>query len=319
MGSEFMIRFIVLRVLIALPILLGVSVVVFLMLAMIPGNAVDAILGASATPEARAELMARMGLDEPLPVQYVVWLSNAVQGDLGLSTAQNTSALELAIDAFKNTTILAGFAALMALILGLTLGALAEYSPFAAVRKVIESVNLLFVSVPAYSLGLILIVYLAVGMKWFPVSGMPAPGTELSGYLSHLVLPGVTAALVPAGIIARVFQTALSDIRSMDFIDAYRARGIGRLETAFRAMYNCLPTVLTTSGLQVGYLLSGIVFVETVFTWPGIGLLVYQSIGHRDLVVIQSGVMVSTLAFVIINLIVDITRGLVDPRLRRLA
>lgn len=314
-----MIRFIVLRVLIALPILLGVSVVVFLMLAMIPGNAVDAILGASATPEARAELMARMGLDEPLPVQYVVWLSNAVQGDLGLSTAQNTSALELAIDAFKNTTILAGFAALMALILGLTLGALAEYSPFAAVRKVIESVNLLFVSVPAYSLGLILIVYLAVGMKWFPVSGMPAPGTELSGYLSHLVLPGVTAALVPAGIIARVFQTALSDIRSMDFIDAYRARGIGRLETAFRAMYNCLPTVLTTSGLQVGYLLSGIVFVETVFTWPGIGLLVYQSIGHRDLVVIQSGVMVSTLAFVIINLIVDITRGLVDPRLRRLA
>lgn len=311
-----MIRFIVYRTLLAVPILLGASIVVFLTMQMIPGNAVDSLLGDNATPEARADLVAEMGLDQPLIIQYFKWLGSALIGDLGRSVAHNMSALELVLDAFGNTVILSAYSALIAIVVGLLVGGFAAYTTFIPLRKLLESINVFFVSVPPYSLGLILIVYLAVGMAWFPVSGMPSQGAGFFEWMRHLALPGVTAALVPAGIIARVFQASLTDVKSLDFIDGYRARGIHRLETTWRAIYNCVPTVLTTAGLQVGFLLSGIVFVETVFSWPGIGLLINQSIASRDMVVIQAGVMICTLAFVVINLVVDIFRGMVDPRIR---
>lgn len=312
-----MFKFTLSRLLLALPILVGVSIVVFITVKIIPGNAVDALLGANATPDARAALIARLGLDKGPVEQYFTWIAHALQGDLGMSVANQLPALVLVVDAFRNTLILAGFSAVLAIVLGLAMGAIAAFSPSKILNSILDGVALVFVSVPAYTFGLILIVYLAVGAGMFPTAGMAAPGADLGDWLLHLALPGFTAALVPAGLLARVFRTSLREVLAMEFVEAYRARGIGRMKVAWHAVHNCLPTLLTVAGLQVGYLLSGVVFVETIFSWPGIGQLVYQSITKRDLAVIQAGVMISALAFVLVNLAVDIARGAIDPRVRK--
>jgi peptide/nickel transport system permease protein len=172
--------------------------------------------------------------------------------------------------------------------------------------------------VPQYSVGLLLIIYLAAGAGLFPVSGMYNPGGD-GGFVdlfNHLILPAVTAALVPAGIIARMFRSAVLDVMSMDFVEALTARGLSRRRVMVHAFHNTVPSLLTVAGLQIGYLLGGVVFVEAVFAWPGIGLLVYQSISQRDLPVIQAGVLLSALAFVLLNLLVDALHAVVDPRIR---
>lgn len=179
--------------------------------------------------------------------------------------------------------------------------------------------SLLSISAPQYSVGLILIVYLSAGRGWFPSGGMRDP-TGVSGFgdlLHHLWLPGISAALVPLGIIARMVRSSMLDALSADFVESLRARGIPEWKVRWHAFHNALPSVLTVAGLQVGYLLGGVIFVEIVFSWPGLGLIVFQSISQRDLPVIQAGVLVSALAFVVINLIVDAVHGLLDPRIRR--
>lgn len=167
-------------------------------------------------------------------------------------------------------------------------------------------------------MGLLLIIYLASSAGLFPVSGMydPNGGGGFGDLLNHLVLPAITAALVPAGIIARMFRSSVLDVMSMDFVEALTARGLPRHRVMRHAFHNTVPSLLTVAGLQIGYLLGGVVFVEAVFAWPGVGLLVYQSISQRDLPVIQAGVLVSAFAFVLLNLVVDTLHGVIDPRIR---
>jgi peptide/nickel transport system permease protein len=309
--------FVLRRVLMTVPILLGVSLVVFVTIKIIPGDPVASLLGPTGTPEARAALTERLGLNEPLPVQYLTWLWHILQGDLGTSIARQSAVLGIVVDAFGNTLILTGFSALVAVVLGVVLGAVAALRRGRLAAVINNALALFFISTPQYTIGLLLIIYLGVGLAWFPVSGMYSSfGGGPADVLWHLVLPGVTAALVPAGIIARMFRATVLDVMSMDFVDAYRARGLSELRIIGHAFHNTLPTLLTVAGLQVGYLLGGVIFVETVFAWPGVGLLVFDSIAKRDLPVIQAGVMVSALAFVVINLLVDISHALLDPRVR---
>jgi len=311
-----MIRFLLLRTAWTIPILLGVTVVVFITVQLVPGDAVDALLGSNATEAAREALRARLGLDRSLFEQYFFWLGHAATGDLGTSVAHQAPALDIVASAFRNTLILAGAAAVIAVVLGLLLGAAAGFSKSRAVKAIVDSIGLLFVSMPAYTFGIILIVYLAVAMALFPASGMAREGATVLDQLRYLFLPALTAAIVPAGLIARVFRTSIEDLRAQEFIEAYRARGVARWKISLHVMHNAVPTMLTVAGLQIGYLLSGVVFVETVFAWPGLGQLVYQSIAKRDLAVIQAGVLISAFAFVLINLLVDVLRAVVDPRIR---
>lgn len=312
-----MLTFAARRVALTVPILLGVSLVVFITIKIIPGDPLASLLGPTSTPEARAALTERLGLNDPLPVQYTTWLWNVVQGDLGTSIARQAPVLDVVLDAFWNTLILTTFAAVLAIVLGVVLGAVAALQRGRIAALVSNALSLFFISTPQYTIGLLLIIYLGVGLGAFPVSGMTSSGAGgFADLLWHLWLPGFTAALVPAGIIARMFRSTVLDVMSTDFVDAYRARGLGEGRIIVHAFHNTLPTLLTVAGLQVGYLLGGVIFVETVFAWPGLGLLVFDSIAKRDLPVIQAGVMVSALAFVLINLLVDVLHAVLDPRAR---
>jgi peptide/nickel transport system permease protein len=301
------------------PILLGVSVVVFLIVKLIPGDPVASLLGPTATAEARARLTEQYGLDEPWTTQFFSWLGNVVQGDLGHSIARQTDVAPMIMDALGNTLILSAVAFAIALVGGMLVGAVAAFRRGRPSGTVASGIAMFGLSTPQYSIALILMVYLGVQLGWFPTSGMYSAGGDQSvGDLAHhVVLPAVTAALVPMGMLARMFRSSLLDAFGQDWVESLHARGLSPRAITGHVLHNAAPSVLTVAGLQFGYLLSGVVFVETVFSWPGIGLLVYQAISQRDLAVIQAGVLVSALAFVLVNLAVDLLHGYVDPRVRQ--
>ena len=306
------------RVLLAIPTLLGVSVVIFGTIKIIPGDPVAALLGPTGTPEAREALTERLGLNDSLPLQYWHWLTHTLTGDLGTSLSRRSDVGPIVFDALGNTLLLTFAAAVLAIALGVAIGAMTALRSDGILARLGNAFALFSISVPQYSVGLLLIIWLAAGAGLFPVSGMHSANGDggLGDLMSHLVLPAVTAALVPAGIIARMFRSSVRDVMSMDFIEALTARGLSRRRVMSHAFHNTVPSLLTVAGLQIGYLLGGVVFVEAVFAWPGIGLLVYQSITQRDLPVIQAGVLLSALAFVVLNLLVDVLHGLIDPRVR---
>jgi peptide/nickel transport system permease protein len=312
------ISFLTKRVLAAIPILIGVSIVVFITIKIIPGDPIASLLGPMGTPQARADLMNRLGLDRPLPIQYFSWIWHVLQGDFGTSIAKQSPVAPLVMSAFYNTLILTAFAAIVAFVLGILLGGVSALRRRGVVAAASNGFALFAISVPQYSIGLLLIIYLASGTGWLPTAGMynAIGGGGWGDLFRHILLPGITAALVPAGIIARMFRSVVIDVMSMDFIDSLRARGLSERRILLHAFHNTLPTLVTIAGLQLGYLLGGVIFVETVFSWPGLGLLVFQSISQRDLPVIQAGVMVSALAFVVINVVVDGLQGVIDPRVR---
>jgi peptide/nickel transport system permease protein len=313
-----MISFLTKRVLAAIPILIGVSIVVFITIKIIPGDPIASLLGPMGTPQARADLMNRLGLNRPLPIQYFSWIWHVLQGDLGTSIAKQSPVAPLVMSAFYNTLILTAFAAIVAFVVGILLGGVSALRRRGVVAAASNGFALFAISVPQYSIGLLLIIYLASGTGWLPTSGMynAIGGGGWGDLFRHILLPGITAALVPAGIIARMFRSVVIDVMSMDFIDSLRARGLSERRILLHAFHNTLPTLVTIAGLQLGYLLGGVIFVETVFSWPGLGLLVFQSISQRDLPVIPAGVTVSALAFVVINVVVDGLQGVIDPRVR---
>jgi peptide/nickel transport system permease protein len=310
--------FVAKRILSAIPIVVGVSIVVFIMIKIIPGDPIASLLGPTGTAQQRADLTARLGLDRALPMQYLAWIGHVCRGDLGTSIAKQTAVEPLVTSAFENTIVLTVFAAVLAFTGGIALGAVSALRRGRLSATISNIISLVSISVPQYSISLLLIIYVAARTHWFPTSGMfnAIDGGTWGDLAHHIVLPGIAAALVPMGIIARMFRATVSDVMSMDFIDALRSRGLSERRILGHAFHNTLPTLLTIAGLQLGYLLGGVIFIETVFSWPGIGLLVYQSISQRDLPVIQAGVIVSALAFVLINIVVDTLQAAVDPRVR---
>lgn len=311
-------RYLLRRALLVVPILLGVSIVVFFTLKLLPGDPVSSLLGPTATAEDRTELTAQYGLDKPLLEQYFTWLGNVARGDLGRSIARQTDVTPMVTDALGNTLVLTAAAFLIAIVGGLVLGAVGAFRRGKPSAVLASAVSVFSLSAPQYSVGLILLIYFGVQTAWFPTGGMYTAGSPetLSDLADHVVLPAVAAALVPMGILARMFRAALLDAQSQDWVDALRARGIPRKRVLLHVVHNSAPSVLTVADLQFGYLLSGVVFVETIFSWPGLGLLVFQSISQRDVSVIQAGVLLSALAFVLANLVVDVVHGFVDPRIQ---
>ncbi|WP_048646718.1 ABC transporter permease [Nitratireductor soli] len=307
------------RLLAAIPVLFGLSIIVFLIMAMIPGDPATAILGSYATPENVARLNADLGLDKSLPQQYLIWLGNLLQGDLGRSYALNRPVLDEVLERFSATLILAGTALVLCSILGLLAGVISAVRQYGLADKLITVLVLIGISTPSFWLGLLLILAFAVKIRLFPASGMYAiyGGGDLPDLLHHLFLPALTLAVVATGVIARLTRTAMLEVLRQDYIRTARAKGLTERRVIYRHAFKAaLVSVIPVIGIQAGFVLGGAVYIETVFQWPGIGSMLVNAISTRDLLLVQGGVLVVAATYVLFNLAADVVQTILDPRLR---
>ncbi len=303
------------------PTILLVSVVVFLMLHLVPGDPVMVILGTrqiAFTEEDVARLREDMGLDQPLPVQYLTWVGNALRGDLGESYFQRRDIAPLLMERLGATVQLALGALLFAVPVGIGAGVLSSLLRGTVWDRLISAVVVAGVAVPVFALGLFLIVIFGAELRWLPVSGMTSIGEGgLGDRLKHLILPAVSLGVGPAAILARLTRSAMLDVLNEDYIRTARAKGLAEQAVIVRhAFRGVLVPVVTVLGLQVGFLLGGAVLVEVVFSWPGMGQLIIDGILRRDFPIVQGAVLVVALTYVLVNLVVDVLYAIIDPRIR---
>ncbi|MCA9598743.1 MAG: ABC transporter permease [Myxococcales bacterium] len=311
-----MARYLLERVLGLLFVLFGISVVVFLLMAVVPGNSAHALLGPYATEERVAALSRSMGLDRPVPLQYLSWLSGVLSGDLGRSYALNRPVVDVVFERLGPTLLLGGAALLFGTVLGLFMGAVSARNHARPTDTTLRVVSLVGISTPAFWLGMSLMLAFAVWLHWFPVSGIGTPKTPLR-VAHHLALPAITLGAVCAGVIARMTRTAMLEVTDADFVRVARAKGLSQSDAIYRhAFLVALSRVIPVIGLQAGYVLGGAVYVETVFQWPGLGLLLVNAIEKRDLFLAQGAVLVMAAAYVLVNLSTDLLQRALDPRVR---
>ncbi|WP_168123038.1 ABC transporter permease [Paenibacillus sp. HB172176] len=312
-----MISFIGKRLILFIPTLLGVSLIVFLMLQMVPGDPVNSIVSSDATEEERALVAHELGLDKPIYLQFVYWLGHMLQGDMGNSIIKRLPVSDLLLPAVWNTMILALASAAVSFGLGLLIGVYSAYRPKSVIASLFNVSSLAGIGMPNFWVALILIGIFSVSLGWLPSSGMTGVGGGGPlDLLKHLILPTLAASLTTLGVMTRMVRSTISGLLQQDFVFALQAKGAGSGSILRHVLKNGMPTILTVAGLQFGYLIGGSVLVETVFAWPGIGQLIYQAIGQRDFPIVQSGVLVVAITFVLINLIVDALHALLDPRVR---
>jgi peptide/nickel transport system permease protein len=307
------------RLLSAVPVLLGLTVIVFFIMAMIPGDPATAILGSYATPENVAKLNRQLGLDKSLPEQYLIWLSNLVQGDFGRSYTLNRPVIDEVLERFQATLILAGAAMLLCSILGLLTGIVSAVRQFGWADRVLTFLVLIGISMPSFWLGLLLILTFAVKLRWLPASGMYAiyGGGGLLDLLSHLLLPAVTLSVVATGVIARLTRASMLEVLRLDYIRTARAKGLTERRVIYRHAFKAaLVSVIPVLGIQAGFVLGGAVYIETVFQWPGIGRMLVKAISTRDVLLVQGGVLVVAASYVLFNLLADLVQTMLDPRLK---
>jgi ABC-type dipeptide/oligopeptide/nickel transport system permease component len=302
--------FVVRRLLLAVPVLLGVVLVVMLTIELIPGDAVALMLGEHATPQAVAALREFLGLDRPLGIRYVEYLGRVATGDLGRSIQQNRPVLDEIAEAWPATLVLTLAALALAGAVGVPAGVVSAVWPRSLFDAVARVGSLFGLSMPVFWTGLLLIVVFAFWLPWLPVGGTGSP--------AHLVLPAVTLALPSIAMIARMTRSTVLDVLREDYVRTARAKGVGEpLVVARHALRNASIPIVTVLGLQAGQLLGGAVLTETVFAWPGLGRLMVKAIFARDYVLLQGAVLVFALAFVLVNLLVDLAYGALDPRISR--
>ncbi|MAZ85737.1 MAG: glutathione ABC transporter permease GsiC [Hoeflea sp.] len=307
------------RLLAAIPVLFGLTIIVFVIMSMIPGDPATAILGSYATPENVEKLNRDLGLDKSMVEQYFIWIGNLLHGDLGRSYSLNKPVLDEVLSRFNATLILAGTALVICSILGLIAGVISAVRQFGLADKVITFVVLIGISAPSFWLGLILILLFAVKIKLFPVSGMYAiyGGGGPLDLLHHLFLPAMTLAVVATGVIARLTRTAMLEVLRQDYIRTARAKGLSERKVIYKHAFKAaLVSVIPVIGIQAGFVLGGAVYIETVFQWPGIGSMLVTAISTRDLLLVQGGVLVVAAAYVLFNLAADVVQTIIDPRLR---
>ncbi|MBT9289689.1 ABC transporter permease [Prosthecodimorpha staleyi] len=316
-----MLSYILRRIAYALPITLGVTIICFSLIHLAPGDPLSAVLPDNAGPEMREQIKIAYGFDKPLPVQYLLWLKNVATGDFGLSIQSRRPVVSEVLPAARNTAYLALAAVLIGFPFGILMGAVAGYTVGGWVDRAVTSVAVTGVSVPHYWLGMVLVVIFAVNLGALPAMGM-GPGGQSSyafdwAHLRHLVLPAITLAVIPAGIIARSVRATVADIRRREFVGMLQAKGIGEGRVLYHVAKNAGPTILAVAGLQFAQLLGGSILVETVFSWPGTGFLLNTAIFTRDLPILQGTILVLSIFFVFINLVVDVLQTFLDPRIKR--
>jgi peptide/nickel transport system permease protein len=332
-----MINYIIKRLLALIPILIGVAVIVFLIVHLIPGDPAQTMLGERATDEALQRLREQMGLNDPLPVQFWRYVKDLLRGDLGRSIMSNNPvSLELS-QRFPATLELSFFAMVFAVVVGIPAGIFASVNQNSWFDNLSMLIALIGVSMPIFWLGLMFIWLFAVELGWFPPSSRIGVGMDftpitnlyvidsiiqlnfsaLKDILRHLVLPAVALGTIPMAIIARMTRSSMLEVLRKDFIRTAYAKGLKRKIVIFKhALKNAMVPIITVVGLQFGVLLGGAVMTETIFSWPGLGKYLVDAIYARDFPIVQGGILFFAGVFVIVNLIVDLSYALVDPRIQ---
>lgn len=312
-----MIRYIAGRIVYLIPVLFFMSVVVFLFIHLIPGDPVDYILGLEATPETRAQLRSELGLDRNIAVQYISWASKIVVGDFGESVLTDEPVLDTIMEKFPATILLAVASTLISLIIAVFTGTVAAANKGTWKDLGALIVSLLWVSIPSFWLGIMLVLIFSLHWPLFPAIGYADIFTDFWKSLHYLTLPAVTLGAVMAGGITRMTRSEMVEQLGKDYITTAWAKGLSRREVIYKhALRNSLITVVTFTGLQLGTLLGGTVVVEQIFAWPGLGQLVVQAILSRDYPVVQGVVLIMAFTFVFVNLLVDISYTFLNPQIR---
>lgn len=330
-------RYIIRRILETIPVLIGASIVVFLLVHLIPGGPEVVLLGERGSQANVAELRARLGLDRPLYEQYLIYMGNILQGDLGRSVAGNIPIADELRQRFPATAELSLVALMIAIVVGVPLGIISSVRRGSWVDTGTMLGSLVGISMPIFWLGLLLLWFFGVVLGWLPFIGRLSPNVEIQTItglhmvdailtgnwpglvdsLKHLILPAVTLSTIPIAIIARITRSAMLEVLHMDYIRTARAKGL-REQTVIlgHALRNAMLPVVTVIGLQLGSLLAGAVLTETIFSWPGIGRWLFNSIQGRDYAIVQSVTLVITFIFVTVNLVVDLSYAWLNPRIR---
>lgn len=311
--------YLVKRLLHALPIALAVTLLCFFLVHLAPGDPLSAVLPSDASQEVVDSVKAQYGLDRPLPAQYLQWLGRALDGDLGQSISSGRAVSEEISKAIGNSLLLAGLAAALAFSLGAVLGLVAGYRQGSATDRVLSSLAIAGVSVPHYWLGIVLVAIFSARLNWLPAMGAGPDGSGdwSMDQLPYLVLPVITLAAMPAGIVMRSVRALVADTLGKEFMVGLVAKGMGQGALFCHLAKNIAPTTLAVMGVQLGYLMAGSILVETVFAWPGTGLLLNTAILQRDIPLLQGTIFVLALFFVGLNLLVDLLQPLLDPRMKR--
>ena len=313
--------FLLKRLLTFLATLAVASVVVFAVLEILPGNAAELILGDTATPESLAALQAKLGLDRPPLTRYLDWTGGLLRGETARSITYDTPTAELISERLRVTLPLALMAMLLTVVLALTLGVYAASRHGRAGDVGVMAASQLGIAIPNFWFAILLILLFAVQLQWVSAGGFPGwtedeGGGLVQGFVA-LLLPALALAVVQAAILARVTRSAVIDVMREDYVRTARAKGLSRRQALLRhVLRNAMIPVLTVSGLQFANLITGTVVVENVFVLPGVGRLVFQAIGNRDLVLVRDVVMLLAAAVVVINFVVDVLYAVIDPRLR---
>jgi peptide/nickel transport system permease protein len=313
--------YLVRRVLYAVPIALSVGLVCFMLVHIAPGDPINAIVPPDAPAEVVNKIRRDYGLDKPLPVQFEIWLAHVCSGDLGRSLATGRSVWSDLRVAVKNTLILAGAASFLGFLLGCALGGLAGAFRGRAIDRAATTLAVVGVSVPNYWLGMVMVVIFSVKLNLLPAMGAGAGGSSdwawSWDHIRFLILPAITLAMIPMGIVTRTVRGIVAEILTQDFVTTLRGKGLRRGGVFLHVVKNAAPNALAVMGLQLGYLMGGSILVETVFSWPGTGFLLNSAIFQRDIPVLQGTILVLALFFVVLNLIVDLLQTALDPRIRR--
>lgn len=313
-----MLVYIVKRIVLAIPVVIAVALVCFLLVHIAPGDPLVSVLPPDASQELAAQMRKAYGFDRPLPVQFGIWIWNALHGDLGTSIASGRSITEEVMRAVVNTLRLAVVASLIGFFFGLLFGILAGYFRDSWIDKVVTTISIAGVSTPHYWLGMVLVIVFSVILGWLPAVGAGPGGWAWDwDHIQYLILPAITMSVIPMGIVSRTVRALVGDLLSQEFVLALRSKGLDEVRVFRHILKNAAPTAIAVMGLQLGYLLGGSILIETVFSWPGTGFLLNSAIFQRDLPLLQGTILVLALFFVVLNLIVDVLQAAIDPRIKR--
>ena len=309
------------RLIYLIPVAFGVSLLVFALVHLAPGDPISAIVPADAPKEVIDKLKEYYGFDKPLPVQYFRWLAVTLTGDLGTSIGTGRSVATEVGSAFSNTIILAISACSLAFTLAIILGTAAAYAKTRIVDRLVTSIALVGVSVPHFWLAIVLVIIFSVERRWLPPMGLGpenATGWRLDWpHIQHMILPTIALSVIPLGVMTRTVRSTIKEILSMEFVTALQAKGMNDRQILIHVLKNAAPTCLAVMGLQAGNLIGGSILIETVFAWPGTGFLLNSAIFRRDLPILQGTTLVLAFFFMMLNLTVDVIQTMVDPRIKR--
>ena len=304
-----MLNYVIKRLVSTVPVLIGISLLLFFMLRMLPGDPAQVLAGQMATPEEIETIRTQLGLDRPIHVQYVSFLSRLARFDLGRSARTQNPVTEEIWARLPNTMLLAVVAITLACLFGIPAGIISAVRPYTWMDYLVTSSALFGISMPVFWLGLMLVIVFSIMLKWLPAGG--------TGSWQHVVLPSITLAAFVVAFIARMTRSTMMEVLSQDYTTTARSKGLKEQVVVIKhAFRNALIPIITVVGLQFGLLLGGAVLTETVFAWPGLGRLIVDSILARDYPVIQGAILVFGLLYILVNLVVDVMYAFVDPRIR---